>query len=206
MNAGGSPEARRADGADSTDAPDGARLTWGMRRWKGGSVARRPGLVIAGRARAAALREGRAGRTIGERRAGQIRPVRLLPFAWRVAFLQSAARRRCDASSHARTAGWSRPRHSRCRSPSAARSRARDRSCRPWCGNNGCRTRRSPTARRNSQVQTWVPKVCEFHQVNSLQQETFHGTRAVGEGAFCHLARPRCKARARGARRVPVNS
>src|SRR6185312_16374631 len=97
MNAGGSPEARRADGADSTDAPDGARLTWGMRRWKGGSVARRPGLVIAGRARAAALREGRTGRPIGERRAGQIRPVRLLPFPWRIAFL---SRRYVDGVMH----------------------------------------------------------------------------------------------------------
>src|SRR6266571_3693364 len=43
------------------------------------SLARRPGLIIAGRGVAAVLGERRAGRAIGLRRAGEIRPVRLLP-------------------------------------------------------------------------------------------------------------------------------
>src|SRR5437667_3576681 len=43
------------------------------------SLARRPGLIIAGRGVAAVLGKRRAGRAIGLRRAGEIRPVRLLP-------------------------------------------------------------------------------------------------------------------------------
>src|SRR6266700_496311 len=43
------------------------------------SLARRPGLIIAGRGVAAVLGERRAGRAIGLRRAGEIRPMRLLP-------------------------------------------------------------------------------------------------------------------------------
>src|SRR6266566_4857145 len=43
------------------------------------SLARRPGLILAGRGVAAVLGERRAGRAIGLRRAGEIRPVRLLP-------------------------------------------------------------------------------------------------------------------------------
>src|SRR5690606_29694511 len=45
---------------------------------------RLPRLVVAGRNRAASLRQDAALRPIGLRRAGQVRPVRLLPFARRV--------------------------------------------------------------------------------------------------------------------------
>src|ERR1700730_10151125 len=43
------------------------------------SPARRPGLVVAGRLRPAALGQRRAGRAMGARRAGEIGPVRLPP-------------------------------------------------------------------------------------------------------------------------------
>src|SRR6185503_4901527 len=46
-----------------------------------------PRLVVAGRLRAAALRQGRAGRALRARCAGQVRPVRLLPGPGLVRFL-----------------------------------------------------------------------------------------------------------------------
>src|SRR5262249_46504192 len=56
----------------------------------------------------------------------------------------------CGAASHARMPARSRLRPCRCRSPSAARSRESDRSCRPWCGNSDCQTRPRPRARRRA--------------------------------------------------------
>ena len=73
----------------------------------------------------------RALRPLGVDRAGQVRQVVLFPGLAQEAARRSAARRRCSAASRASRAGPSRPRHSRCRSPSGACGR---RSCRsrPW--------------------------------------------------------------------------
>src|SRR5205085_6303917 len=56
-------------------------------------IARAPRPIIAGGARAAALGERRARRPVGGRRAGEVRPVRLLPGARRVGL---AGRRQVD--------------------------------------------------------------------------------------------------------------
>ena len=127
--------------------------------------------------------------------------MRLLPGARLVSSPASAARRRCDASSRARTAGSSRPRHSRCRSPSAARSRASDRSCRRGCGNSGCRTRPRRRTRRTARSRPGCRRSA-FHQVNS-EQKSFHGRCAVAEWRrSCQLGPAAVKRVKRGAAAV----
>ena len=111
------PDRPRKRGSIQTDPPRGNP---GFQT--AASAARRPGLVVAGRLRAAALRPA-SSRTADRRRACRSgSPCAASATRAACTSLRSAACRRCDASSHARTAGWSRPRHSRYRSPSAARS------------------------------------------------------------------------------------
>src|SRR5262249_56161151 len=56
--------------------------------WEPRLSPRRPGLVVAGRLRSTALREGGADRAVGARRAGKVGPVRLPPWPRRDLFLR----------------------------------------------------------------------------------------------------------------------
>ena len=69
---------------DSPDRPSTCGDGMGQRR-KYGSYSRRPGLVVTGSLGPAAAGKRRAGRTVGLRRAGHVRDMRLLPLARRVA-------------------------------------------------------------------------------------------------------------------------
>ena len=158
-------------------------------------AARIPGFVIAGRLRAAALRQCRAARTMG---AGV--PVRLgrCGFSQRYGFTLVLGRRHVDgmmqpAVPARRHGGWLGD--AAYRSPSAARCRASDRSCRPWSGNSDCRIR----PRRRTRRRASPPLGAECLAVppgKQAQQESFHRRRSPDCDAAvrCHSTSPRCPA------------
>ena len=87
-----------------------------------------PGLIVAARGLARTGAERRAVRPDRRGRAGRVRHMRQLPGVRLIVLLRSAAYRPCDGASRSSPAGSSRLRRRRYRSPSAARSRAPDRS------------------------------------------------------------------------------
>ena len=141
----GSPGLAAIPGALAADDFERCRCA---RKWRAASASRRPGLVVAGRLGAAAGGKRRARGPVGAGRAGQVRHMRLFPLAGRVFGLGRRDIGRCGGSSHASPAGsWS-PRHSRYRSPSAARNAGSGRSRHPWCDSSDCPARLHPRARR----------------------------------------------------------